>query len=118
MVPPKPQPSTPFASREFNGEVLVQELDDVRAAPVRQLADLATALDELMGVRAAEATQKLNQLAAGRFSSPPQLAALLKLSAKKLKVDADVPLLIAHFGRLAITAALTQAIHRAGAPRR
>lgn len=118
MVPPKPQPSTPFASREFNGELLVQELDDLRMLSVRHLSDVALALRDLMGVRATEASQKLQQLAIGRFSSPPPLAALLKLSAKKLKVDADVPLLISHFERLAITAAITNAISRAGLPRR
>jgi hypothetical protein len=113
MVPPKPQPSTPFASREFNGEVLLEELEDLRTVPVRQLTDFANALDELMGVRATEATQRLLQLAAGRFASPPQLSTLIKVTAKKLKVDADVPLLIAHFERLAITAAITQSIRRA-----
>jgi hypothetical protein len=118
MVPPKPQPSTPFASREFNGELLVQELDDLRALSVRQLCDLALAMRDLMGVRATEAAQKVQQLAVGRFSSPPSLAALLKLSAKKLKVDADVPMLISHFERLAITSAITNVIGRVGLPRK
>lgn len=118
MVPPKPQPSTPFASREFNGELLVQELGDLHALTVRQWSEVALAMRDLMGVRAGEAGQKLQQLATGRFASPPPLAALLKLSAKKLKVDADVPLLISHFERLAITAAITHVISRAGSPKR
>jgi len=118
MVPPKPQPSTPFASREFNGELLLEELQDLHGVPVRQLSELANALDDLMGVRASEATQKLMQLAAGRFAMPPQLSSLIKFNAKKLKVDADVPLLISHFERLAITAAILQSVRRAEPMRR
>ena len=115
MAPAKPQPSTPFASRELNGEVLLEELGDLRNAqvPQRTLSDLVAGLRDLEGVRVSEAAQRLKQLAANRFSSTPALASLLVRWSAKLKVEPDVPLLIAHFERLAITAAIVASMRRA-----
>ncbi len=115
MAPAKPQPSTPFASRELNGEVLLDELGDLRNAqvPQRTLSDLVAGLRDLEGVRVSEAAQRLKQLAANRFSSTPALASLLVRWSAKLKVESDVPSLIAHFERLAITAAIVASMRRA-----
>lgn len=109
------QPSTPFASRELNGEVLLEELDDLRNAqvPHKLLSDLVIALRDLQGVRVSEAAQRLSYLAANRFSATPSLSSLLVRWSKKLKVEADVPLLVAHFERLAITAAIVTSVRRA-----
>ena len=115
MAPAKSHPSTPFASRELNGEVLLEELGDLRNAQVPQklLSDLVVGLRDLQGVRVSEASQRLKQLAANRFASTPALASLLVRWSSKLKVEADVPLLIAHFERLAITAAIVNSVRRA-----
>lgn len=115
MAPAKSQPSTPFASREFNGEVLLEELTDLRNAqvPPKHLSDLVVGLRDLEGVRCSEAALRLKQLAANRFSGTPALASLLVRWSTKLKVEADVPLLIAHFERLAITAAIVNSVRRA-----
>lgn len=114
-MPGKVQPSTPFSSRELNGEVLLEELSDLRQAQVHQkhLSDLVVGLRDLEGVRVSEASQRLKQLAANRFSGTPALASLLVRWAAKLKVEPDVPLLIAHFERLAVTAAIVGAVRRA-----
>ncbi|MFT3706443.1 MAG: hypothetical protein QM817_02125 [Archangium sp.] len=114
MAPAKSQPSTPFASRELNGEVLLEELTDLRNAQIHQkhLNDLVVGLRDLEGVRTSEASQRLKQLAANRFSGTPALASLLVRWAAKLKAEADVPLLIAHFERLAITAAIVSSVRR------
>lgn len=115
MAPAKSLPSTPFASRELNGEVLLEELTDLRGAQILQkhLNDLVVGLRDLEGVRVSEAAQRLKHLAANRFSGTPALASVLVRWAGKLKAEADVPLLIAHFERLAITAAIVGAIRRA-----
>ncbi len=115
MAPAKLQPSTPFASREFNGEVLLEELTDLRNAqvPLKHLSELVLGLRDLQGVRVSEASQRLTQLAANRFSGTPALSSLLVRWAKRLKVEPDVPLLIAHFERLALTAAIVSSVRRA-----
>lgn len=115
MAPAKSLPSTPFASRELNGEVLLEELTDLRGAQIHQkhLNDLVVGLRDLEGVRVSEAAQRLKHLAANRFSGTPALASVLVRWAGKLKAEADVPLLIVHFERLAITAAIVGAIRRA-----
>lgn len=115
MPPARTQPSTPFASRELNGEVLLEELADLRNAqvPMKLLADLVVGLRDLEGVRVSEASQRLKQLAANRFSGTPALASLLVRWAAKLKVEPDVPLLIGHFERLAVTAAIVASVRRA-----
>jgi|APLak6261666879_1056058.scaffolds.fasta_scaffold01162_3 hypothetical protein len=115
MAPVKSQPSTPFASRELNGEVLLEELTDLRGAQIHQkhLNDLVVGLRDLQGVRVSEASQRLKHLAANRFSGTPALASLLVRWSAKLKAEADVPLLIAHFERLAVTSAIIGAVRRA-----
>lgn len=115
MCPAKSQPSTPFASRELNGEVLLEELTDLRNAqvPHKHLSDLVIGLRDLEGVRVSEAAQRLTQLAANRFAGTPALSSLLVRWSKKLKVEPDVPLLIAHFERLAVTAAIVASVRRA-----
>ena len=115
MATAKSQPSTPFARRELNGEVLLEELSDLRNAQVQQklLNDLVVGLRDLEGVRVSEAAQRLRQLAANRFTGAPALSSLLVRWAAKLKAEADVPLLIAHFERLAVTSAIVSGVRRA-----
>src|SRR5262249_40109096 len=106
-MPPMPpssraQLSAPFANREFNGEVLLEELADLRMAHVQQKAlnDCALGLKELSGARVSEATARIKQLAAGRFAAQPAMASLLVRWAGRLKAEVDVPLLVGHFERL------------------
>lgn len=114
-MPPAQTPSTPFASRELNGEVLIEELNDLRNAqvPNKLLSDLVVGLRDLHGVRVSEAALRLTQLAANRFSGTPALSSLMVRWSKKLKVEADVPLLVSHFERLAIAAAVVASVRRA-----
>lgn len=115
MAPARSQPSSPFASRELNGEVLLEELADLRSAqvPQKNLNDLVVGLRDLEGVRVSEASMRLRQLAQNRFSGTPALASLLVRWAARLKSEADVPLLLAHFERLAVTAAIISGVRRA-----
>ena len=113
--PPKPAPSPPFANRELNGEVLLEELSDLRNAQVhqRQLNDCVAGLRELQGVRASEAKDRLKQLATSRFAGAPAMASLLVRWAGRLKGDVDVPLLLGHFERIAMVSAALSALRRA-----
>lgn len=64
-------------------------------------------------MRASEAALRIKQLAANRFSGAPALGAVLVRWAAKLKAEADVPLLISHFERLAVAAAVVGSLRRA-----
>lgn len=114
MATAKAQPSPPFASRELNGEVLLEELADLRNAQVQQrhLNDCITGLRDLEGVRVSEAAARLKQLASNRFAGQPALASLLVRWAAKLKTEVDVPLLVSHLERLALTSAIVTAMRR------
>lgn len=114
-MPARTQPSTPFVSREFNGEVLLEELAELRDARVHQknLVDLVAGLRDLSGARVSEASQRLTQLAANRFMAYPVLSSLLVRWAKRLKTEADVPLLVGHLERLALLSATVGALRRA-----
>ena len=111
----KKQVSAPFASREFNGELLLEELDQLREAQVRQkhLNDCVAALRRLEGLRVAEASAQIRQLAMGRFQQQPALASLLVRWALRLRSELDLPQLTSHLSRLALTAALISAMRRA-----
>jgi hypothetical protein len=113
MAAARPQPSAPFASRELNGELLLDELADLRNAQVAQkhLDDLARALHELEGSRVAEAVVRLKQLA-NRFAGQPALASLLVRWSAKLKSEVDVGLLVGHLERLALVSAMLGAFRR------
>ena len=108
--------SPPFASREFNGEVLLDELADLRDAQVAQqpLNDCAEALREFSTLRASEAVQRMKHLASARFQSQPALAALLVRWANRVKSEQDVAQLSLHFQRLALTAGVIAAFRRSG----
>lgn len=108
--------SAPFLSRELNGELLLEELADLRVAQVQQkhLNDCVANLRGLSGARVSEASQQLKALASGRFSGQPALASLLVSWAAKLKSELDVPLLVGHLERLALTAAVVGALQRGG----
>ncbi len=113
-MPPRAQATAPFVSREFNGEVLLEELADLRNAQVQQrhLFDCVLGLRDLQGVRVSEAATRLKFLASNRFAGQPALASLLVRWAAKLKSELDVPLLVSHFERLALSAALVAALRR------
>ncbi len=101
-------------SRELNGEVLLDELDELRGAnvPQRQLDACAQALRSLRGsVR--ESAAVVRQLAGERFADDAALASLLRRWATRLKHDADGPLLAAHFERLALVGGVMTAVRRA-----
>ena len=115
-TPPPAKPlSAPFASRELNGEVLFEELSDLRDSRVgpQHLVDCALVVRQIRDVRVSEAMVRLKQLAGGRFNSQPALAALLMRWASKLKTEADVAALAGHIERLALSATLLSAIRRA-----
>ncbi len=114
-LPPKAQPAPPFANRELNGEVLLEELSELRNAqiPQRQFNDCVSGLRDLAGARATEAAARIKVLATARFAQQPAMANLLVRWAGRLKSDVDVPLLIGHFERLAMTAATVAALRRA-----
>ena len=99
--------------RELNGEVLLDELDELRGAnvPQRQLDECARALSSLRG-SASEAAAAVRQLAGDRFSDSPALASLLRRWATRLKHDPDGPLLAAHFERLALVGGVMTAVRR------
>ncbi len=108
------QVSAPFAHREFNGETLLEELEALRDAQVRQmhLNDCALALRQLSGLRVSEAAARIRQLATSRFAKQPALASLLVRWAARLKSEADVPQLSSHVERLALASALIGAMRR------
>lgn len=114
MAPSRSQPSAPFASRELNGEVLLEELADLRNAQVHQrhLNDCVLNLRDLEGVRVSDAAARLKQLASNRFAGQPALASLLVRWAAKLRHEVDVPLLVSHLERLALTSALVTTLRR------
>jgi hypothetical protein len=106
--------SPAFAHREFNGEVLLDELADLRAARLSQaqLNEVATALRALRDSKPAPATAALRQLAQTRFSRPERLAELLLHWGQRLRTEADVEAVVGHFRRLALTGALLTAVRR------
>jgi hypothetical protein len=111
---PRKQVSAPFASREFNGELLLEELDQLRDAQVKQkhLNDCALAMRQMEGLRVSEATLKIRQLASNRFQGQPAIASLLVRWAARLKTEVDIPQLTSHLERLAMTSALIGAMRR------
>jgi hypothetical protein len=106
--------SAPFLSREFNGEILLEELEDLRAGNIKQMSlnDCALALREINGRRASEVQLRLKVLAQNHFSNQPALALLLSRWSAKLKVDDDVAALISHVERLALTNSMVAAVMR------
>ena len=107
--------SAPFQHRELNGELLLEELAELRQGQVQQkhLNDCIANLKGMSGTRVSEASQQLKALAGSRFAQQPALASLLVRWAAKLKTEFDVSLLLGHLERLALTAALVGALRRA-----
>lgn len=107
--------SAPFQNRELNGELLLEELSDLRQAQVQQkhLNDCVANLRTLDTSRVSAAAQQLKALASGRFAGQPALASLLVRWAAKLKSEHDVAVLLGHLERLALTAAMVAAVRRA-----
>ncbi len=93
---------------------MLDELDELRRGHVtqRHLDDCARTMRRLDG-SAKAAAHGIRQIAETEFAALPALHALLRRWAVRVKSDADVPLLVAHFERLALVSALTSALHRA-----
>lgn len=111
---PRAAPSGALASRELNGEVLLEELGELRQAqvPQRDLNDMALAARELGGMRVPEAQARLKALASGRFVTQPPLAGLLVRWGQKLRTEADVGALASHLERLALTSSIVSVLRR------
>ncbi len=110
--------SAPFASREFHGELLLEELEALREGGVRpkHLYACAAAMRQLEGLKAAVAAARLKKLAAEKFREPSALGSLLVRWSVRLKTEGDVLQLSSHLRRLAVTSALLLAM-RQGADR-
>ncbi len=117
MTARKPSLSPPFAHRELNGELLVAELRQLRAAqvPVGELHRLATALGRISGLSVAEAAASVRQLQRELLGPHSPLSALLRDHAGKLRAEGDPAALAGHFSRLANAAAALEGMRRASA---
>lgn len=115
-MPAPGQPSASFSHRELNGELLLEELQALRDAQVRQpdLEDCARALRTLPGMGVVEASRRVREVANGRFAAQPALAGLLARWAARMRVEADVAVLALHFRKLAMTGAVVGALRRGG----
>lgn len=105
--------SAPFQQRELNGETLLEELRDLRAAGVNQkhLNDCALAMRELARLSPTEAVTRLKALSQ-RFGDQKELASTLNRWSAKVKNPGDVPALCSHFERLALASGLFSAMMR------
>lgn len=112
-APGKPSLSPPLAARELNGQLLLEELMDLREGQVRSalLASCARELKAQRGMDAAAFKKHLLSLADGRFAEQAALAKLLRSWAQRVSGPADVHVLASHFERLALTSALLTALH-------
>jgi hypothetical protein len=113
-MPPSSTLSAPFVHREFNGELLLEELRDLRGAGVglKHLFDCSQAMKELRGLPLADALVRIKQIASGRFQAQPELAGLMVRWSAKLRSERDVTELVLHFQRMAATSALLGAMLR------
>ncbi len=111
-----PALSPPFASRELNGETLLDELAGLRqsAVPQRHLNDCAVAVRMLRKTPVAEVPQRFRELAQNRFANLPEVAGMLVRWAQQVHSDADLAALCGHIERLALASALLNAIYRSG----
>lgn len=107
-------PSPPFASRELNGEILLDELQRLRlaAVPQRDLNDCAAAVARLGDAPLPEVARRFQALAHQRFGATPEIAGLLVRWAQKVKTPEDLAALRGHLQRLALGSALLNAIYR------
>jgi hypothetical protein len=111
--PAKGAVSAALQSRELNGDVLLDELNELRMGAVQQAAliDMSTGARDMTGMRVSEAQQWLKSFGQ-RFPSQPALGNFLNRWSQKLKSDHDVPLLVSHLERLAQAAVVMSALRR------
>lgn len=115
MPPFSPPTLSPaFAHREFDGETLLEEAGTLRDAQVRQkhLDECALLLRPLRGLSAADAANRIRQIAGSRFNSQPALGALLVRWTTRLRSAADVDALVGHLERLALVSGMLAALSR------
>lgn len=113
-----PALSPPFANREFNGEVLLAELTQLRAAqvPVGRLSEAHLALRESERVELASWPTHLRNIAVTRLSGAPAVAGLVAMWVGRVKSNEDRRAVIEHFERLAVTAAILSAVREVASP--
>ncbi len=111
-MPTTELPSAPFRNREFNGDLLLSELAQLRSSSVSQSTLSATSktLTTFRDLQAADAARYILRLAEGLDPTEVALARLLKEWARKLKAKPDVVLLAAHFEKLALTSSLLSSL--------
>jgi hypothetical protein len=114
--------SAPFAARELNGEMLLEEVATLRERSVPQTAleYCAASLARTATHGAAEVPDTVQQLVSSGARCPSPLAHLVAAWARKVRTDDDALALADHFSRLARVAALLPALVQAseGAGRR
>jgi hypothetical protein len=115
MAPPptKGPVSAALQSRELNGDLLLEELNELRMGAVQQAAliDLSNGAREMSGMRVSEAQLWLKSFGQ-RFAAQPALGNFLNRWGQKLKSEYDVPLLVSHLERLALAAVMLSAVRR------
>lgn len=106
--------SAPFASRELNGDVLLDELADLRLAKVqqKQLNECVAALRPLAKEPVSVAVRRLKHVSSAAQAEHPTLGRLLAQWGNRLKHDGDVAALVGHFERLATVSAVVGALRR------
>jgi len=106
--------SAPFASRELNGETLLDELASLRQAamPQKHLNDCAVAARALRTTPLAEVPFAFQALARERFQAQPEIAGMLVRWAAKVKSEADLEALCLHLQRMALASGLLNAMYR------
>ncbi len=112
------RPSAAFLHREVDGEDLLSELNELREGQVaqRQLVEIVARLKPLRSLSFVEGSTEIRRLLDDHSNDAPRLAALVRRWAQRLRVDDDVPMLVAHFERLMLSSAILPVI-RSGAAR-
>jgi hypothetical protein len=111
----KSQVSPPFAARELNGERLLEELGELAENGVTQgrLEACVMALRTLGRGSPSTATAEIRAVATDEFGDTPGLSRMLLSWAAKVRSEDDIPILLDHFERMALVAALAAAARRA-----
>jgi hypothetical protein len=107
--------SAPFAARELNGEMLLEEVATLRGRGVPQsaLEYCAASLARSAGAGAAQVPDTVQQIASSGGRCPSPLAHLVAAWARKVRTDDDAVALADHFSRVARVAALLPALVQA-----
>lgn len=93
----------------------MQEMEELSSAGVspEQVSECGQDLQGLLGLPPSEASTRIQALAKTRAATHPALAGLLTRWAPRIKMHVDLPLLISHFNRLAMSMAALPALRTA-----